>query len=316
MKSILVTGATGFIGSHLLPHLEQQNFSVKITTRQPSPQTSQNITPVKINNIDETTDWSEALTDVECVIHLAGRAHILQDTATDPEAEFYQTNTVATSNLVKQSIECGVKHFIFMSSIGAMTTLATETLTESSPCYPDTPYGHSKLQAEQNLKELCKNNPMTWTILRPPLIYGARNPGNMERLLKLVKTGLPLPFGAIKNCRSLLYVGNLVDAIAQCITHPNARNQTFIISDGEDLSTPALIRQIGTAMRKQPTLIPIPPQLLKLIAQPLGKGETIDRLAGSLTVDSGKIRKTLDWKPPFSVHQGLKNTVDWFLEKK
>ena len=316
MEQILITGATGFIGSHLLPHLQQQNLSIKITTRQSSPQLPNHITSVKIDNIDETTDWTEALQNIDCIIHLAARAHILKDEATDPESEFYQTNTAATTNLAKQAIEHGVKHFIFMSSIGAMTTLATETLTESSPCHPDTPYGRSKLQAEQNLKELCNNSTMTWTILRPPLIYGARNPGNMERLLKLVKTGLPLPFGGIKNCRSLLYVGNLVDALTHCITHPNARNQTFIISDGEDLSTPALVRQIGIAMGKEPTLIPIPPQLLKLIAQPLGKGETIDRLAGSLRVDSSKIRTTLNWKPPFSVNQGLKNTVDWFCENQ
>jgi nucleoside-diphosphate-sugar epimerase len=313
MKSILVTGATGFIGSHLLPNLEQQNFSLKITTRQTSPQTSQNITPIKINNIDDTTDWSEALAEVDCVIHLAARAHILQDTATDPETQFYQTNTLATANLVKQAITQGVKHFIFMSSVGAMATLSEETLTESSPCNPDTPYGKSKLQAEQELKQLCENTAMTWTILRPPLIYGPRNPGNMERLLKLVKTGLPLPLGGINNRRSLLYVGNLVDSITTCISHPNAKNQTFLISDGEDLSTPALIQKIGEAMGKSPALIPIPPTLLTLVAKPLGKEDTINRLAGSLAIDSNKIRTTLDWKPPFSVTQGLQNTVDWLV---
>ncbi|QDZ39378.1 NAD-dependent epimerase/dehydratase family protein [Euhalothece natronophila Z-M001] len=316
MKSILITGATGFIGSHLLPQLEQNNFSLKITTRQSSPQTSQHVTPIQINNIDETTDWSKALIGVDCVIHLAARAHILQDTSTDPETAFYQTNTAATANLVKPAIAQGVKHFIFMSSIGAMATTSEQILTETFPCQPDTPYGRSKLKAEQALKELCENSTMTWTILRPPLIYGPNNPGNMERLLKLVKTGLPLPLGGINNHRSLLYVGNLVNAITTCISHPKAKNQTFLISDGEDLSTPSLINQLGKAMGKSPMLIPITPQFLTVIAKPLGKEDTIKRLAGSLTVDNNKIRTTLDWNPPFSVTEGLQHTVDWFIKSK
>jgi nucleoside-diphosphate-sugar epimerase len=313
MEQILITGATGFIGGHLLPHLETQNFSLKIATRKTSPQCSQKIATVKIADIDESTDWSEALTNIDFVIHLAARAHILKEGATDPETEFYKTNTAATANLVKQAIAQGVKHIIFISSIGAMATLSEQTLTETSTCEPDTPYGRSKLQAEQALKQLCENSAMTWTILRPPLIYGPRNPGNMERLLKLVKTGLPLPLGGINNRRSLLYVGNLVDAITTCISHPDAKNQTFLVSDGEDLSTPALIHKIAQAMGKSPTLIPVPSKLLTLASKPLGKEDTVNRLIGSLAVNSKKIRTTLDWKAPFSVTQGLQNTVDWFV---
>ncbi|MDB9312972.1 NAD-dependent epimerase/dehydratase family protein [Spirulina sp. CS-785/01] len=315
MNQILVTGITGFIGTHLLSCLIQQNYSLNITTRNIHPETSPKITTVKIADINEVTNWDEALTNIDTVIHLAARAHLLQDNATNPEAEFHKTNTAATANLVQQSIAAGVKHFIFISSIGAMATLSPYPLTESSPCTPDTPYGRSKLQAEQALKELCANSSMTWTILRPPLIYGPRNPGNMARLLKLVNTGLPLPLGAINNRRSLLYVGNLVDAIITCLSHPNAKNQTFLISDGEDLSTPDLIRQIGQAMGKTPLLLPIPPTLLTSLAKPLGKQETVNRLIGSLPINSQKIRTTLNWTPPVTVSQGLQDTVNWYLNQ-
>jgi nucleoside-diphosphate-sugar epimerase len=208
-----------------------------------------------------------------------------------------------------------VKHFIFISSIGAMGTLSEQILTEKSPCHPDSPYGRSKLQAEQALIELCQNSPMTWTILRPTLVYGIGNPGNMERLMKLVKTGFPLPLGSIKNRKSFVYVGNLVDAIITCINHPNAKNQTFIVSDGDDLSTTDLIRRLGKALRKSPLLLPVPAELLRLTTKLLGKADIGDRLLGSLQVDSSKIRQMLDWTPPYTVDQGLQATADWFKSR-
>jgi nucleoside-diphosphate-sugar epimerase len=214
---------------------------------------------------------------------------------------------------VKQCLEGGVKHFIFLSSIGAVTTLSDTIINESSECNPDTPYGRSKLKAEMEIKQLCENSTMTYTILRPTLVYGANNPGNMERLLKLVAKGLPLPLGGVNNSRSLVYVGNLVDAIITCINHPNAKNQTFIVSDGEDLSTPELIRGIGKAMNKTPLLLPIPSSLIKIGTKLLGKAEAGDRLLGSLQVDSSKIRETLNWQPPYTVEEGLKITADWFI---
>ena len=156
---------------------------------------------------------------------------------------------------------------------------------------------------------------MTWTILRPTLVYGAGNPGNMERLMKLVKKGLPLPLGSINNQKSFLYVGNLIDAIATCIEHPHAKNQTFIISDGEDLSTSELIRRLGKALNKSPLLLPVPPDLLRLATKLLGKADIGDRLLGSLQVDSNKIRQMLDWTPPYTVDQGLQATADWFKSR-
>ena len=313
MNNILVTGGTGFIGSHLLPILSKQNLQVTLAVRNNS-SNELNIPYkiVKVSEIDENTDWTKALKEVATVIHLAARAHQLNDQAINPEAEFLRTNCEGTKTLVKVAIASGVKHFIFISSIGAMTTLSEHTLTEESPCHPDSPYGRSKLRAEQGLIELCQNSPMTWTILRPTLVYGAGNPGNMERLMKLINTGFPLPLGSINNRKSFVYVGNLVDAMIACLDHPNAKNQTFIVSDGEDLSTTDLIRRLGKALGKSPLLLPIPAELLRLTTKLLGKADIGDRLLGSLQVDSNKIRKMLDWTPPYTVDQGLQATADWF----
>jgi nucleoside-diphosphate-sugar epimerase len=309
MTSILVTGAMGFIGSHLLPLLEQKNHQIAIALRNPSNDSYKNYL---VGEIDDHTSWEKPLQGVDIVIHLAARAHILNESVANPEAEFDRVNTQGTINLVQQSIKAGVKHFIFLSSIGAVTTLSNNIINESSPCNPDTPYGKSKLKAEQAIEKLCQNSSMTYTILRPTLVYGPNNPGNMERLLALTAKNLPLPFASINNSRSLVYVGNLVDAIMTCIDHPNARNQTFIVSDGEDLSTPELIKRIGKAMGKSPLLLPFPPGLLKFGTKIIGKGNLGDRLLGSLQVDSSKIRTMLNWKPPYTVDQGLQTTADCF----
>ncbi|MEQ9667166.1 NAD-dependent epimerase/dehydratase family protein [Coleofasciculus sp. G2-EDA-02] len=321
MNAILITGATGFIGGCLVPLLTKQNMHIVAAVREKQNKLSSNITHVNVGNIDGSTRWGQALTDIDTVIHLAARAHILHDKAPNPEEEFLKANVQGTANLVKQSIAAGVNHFIFISSIGAMATLSDHLLTETSPCQPDAPYGRSKLQAEQALIDLASQSNMTWTILRPTLVYGSGNPGNMERLIKLINRGLPLPFGLVKNRRSLIYVGNLVDAIATCLTHPNAKNQTFLVSDGQDLSTPELIRKIAYHLERPCHLLPVPPSLLKMAGHlgdtieqftkrplPLNTS-TIDRLLGSLVVDSSHIRNTLNWQPPYTVDEGLSKTL-------
>jgi len=321
MKSALVTGSTGFIASHLIPLLIQQGWKVRAAIRNPTNKLPSKVSTANLGNIDGLTQWEPTLTDMDTVIHLAARTHILHDNTPNPEAEFLKVNVQGTANLVKQSIAAGVKHFIFISSIGAMATLSDHHLTETSPCQPDTPYGRSKLQAEQALIELASQSNMTWTILRPTLVYGSGNPGNMERLIKLINRGIPLPFGLVNNRRSLLYVGNLVNAIATCLTHPNAKNQTFLVSDGQDLSTPELIRKIAYHLERPCHLLPVPPSLLKLAGHlgdtieqftqrplPLNRS-TIDRLLGSLVVDSSHIRNTLNWEPPYTVDEGLSKTL-------
>ena len=309
------------MASHLLPRLLQDNLQVTAAVRNDSARLPAGVTSVTVGNIDGNTDWHSALKGINTVVHLAARAHILQDKATDPEAEFLRVNTEGTVNLVKQSIAAGVKRFVFMSSIGAMTSSSDRPLTESSPCQPDTPYGRSKLQAEQALVQLASQSNMTWTVLRPPLVYGAGNPGNMERLIKLVQKGLPLPFGAVKNRRSLVYVGNLVDAIASTLNHPQAANQTFLVSDGEDFSTPELIQKIAANLNHPCHLLSVPSSWLQLggklgdTVQNLSKKQlplntsTIDRLLGNLAIDSSQIQTTLNWQPPFTVDAGLAQTL-------
>lgn len=321
MKSVLITGATGFIANHLIPLLIKQDWLIKTVIRSESHQLPARVNPVNVGSIDSTTDWRNILQGINTVIHLAARAHILQEQAFNPEAEFFKVNTEGTANLVKQSIEAGVKHFVFISSIGAMATISNQPLTENSPCQPDTPYGRSKLQAEQALINLASQSSMTWTILRPTLVYGSGNPGNMERLIKLINRGLALPFGLVNNRRSFVYVGNLVDAIATTLTHPKATNQIFLVSDGQDLSTPELIRKIAYHMRRPCNLLPVPPSLLKLVGylgdtiqnlsqKPISLNtSTIDRLLGSLFIDSSHIQTTLKWQPPFSIDQGLEQTL-------
>lgn len=313
MTNVLVTGGSGFIGSHLLPLLHQQSLGITLAVRYNPPNKNDTSARIaQVGEIDDHTDWRTALDRVNTVIHLAARAHQLHDQATNPEAEFQRINCAGTKNLVKQAINSGVKHFIFVSSIGVVTSLSQNLINETTPCYPDTPYGRSKLDAEQSLIKLCQESNMTWTILRPTLVYGPNNPGNMERLLTLVNKHLPLPLDSIHNVRSLLYVGNLVDAIITCIEHPNAKNQTFMVSDGQDLSTPELIVRLGQALDKPAKLFPFPPSLLKLAAKTVGKEDIANRLLGSLQVDSRKIRETLNWTPPYHVDEGLKITADWF----
>lgn len=318
MKSVLVTGATGFVGRYLVNALlRQPSYRVIAATRR-SVALPTDIRVV--GNIDGQTEWCEALEGVDVVVHLAARAHVLNEQDANPEAEFLKVNTEGTTNLVNQAIAAGVQHFIFISSIGAVTSFSEIPVTEESPCQPDTFYGKSKLATEKALANLASTSTMEWTILRPTLVYGAGNPGNMERLVKLVNLGIPLPLGSIQNRRSFLYVENLVDAIATCVGNKNAYSQTFHISDGQDLSTPELIRLIANSTHHSCHLLPVPLWLLKSFGlagdfleqitsrQLPFNSQTVRKLTGSLVVDNRKICNILVWKPPFTVEMGLRKT--------
>ncbi len=332
MKTILVTGASGFVARHLIPLLLERGWHVKAAVR--NQQTFDvlqlrfsesalraNMTPVVVGEVDGKTEWQRSLEGVAAVVHLAARAHILHDKSPDPEREFFRVNVEGTGNLAEQSIRSGVKRFVFISSIGAMTSLSDEVLDEDSPCRPNTPYGCSKLKAERLLVELAQGSTMAWTILRPTLVYGPGNPGNMERLIRLVKSGFPLPFGGVRNRRSFLFVGNLVDAIVAGLERLNAVNRVFLVSDGEDLSTPDLIRRIAEHMNCPARLLPVPSNLLKMggwlgdfmeriaLRPFVLNGGVIERLLGSLAVDSRCIRTSLNWFSPFTVDEGLSLTV-------
>ena len=320
---VLVTGATGFIGGHLLPRLLQDRHEVVAAIRNENSvnKLSVTVSHICVGEIDGNTDWSEALSGIDTVIHLAGRAHILQENVAEEEAEFKRINVAGTANLVTQSLAAGVSRFIFISSIGAIATVNDCIVTEDTKPQPDTPYGRSKLEAETALFKLTENTPMSWTVLRPTLVYGEGNPGNMANLVKLIKLKLPLPFGAIDNRRSFLYVGNLVDAIAICTINSRAKNRVFLVSDLERVSTPDLIEQIAKSLDSNVTLIPLPLSVLKLLGNwgdivsnllqtslPISS-RVIHKLSGSLVVDNKNICHSLGWKPPYTLQQGLKNTT-------
>ena len=267
-----------------------------------------------IGDINGATDWSAALDGIEAVVHLAGRAHIMRDTAEDPLAAFRAVNRDGTLNLARQATNAGVKRLVFVSSVKVNgEERETGPYREATDGPPADPYGRSKYEAEEGLREIGAETGLEFVILRPPLIYGPGVKANFLALLKLCRKGWPLPFGAVANRRSLLYVGNLADAVAVSLDHPDAAGQTFLLRDGVDLSMAELIRKLSSALGRNATLLPVPVFLLRSLAALAGRGDVMRRTTGSLTIDDGHIRSRLDWRPPYTVEQGLQATADWFI---
>ena len=297
-----VTGASGFIGRHLLAALVKRGDEVTALVRRP-PQAA----PPGI--LVRPLDDPDALRGAEAVFHLAGRAHILHDDAADPLAEHRRVNTELTLRVARASAEAGA-HFLFVSSIAVHGLITSpEPLSEETPAAPVTPYGRSKLEAEQGLRRLQAEAGLRVTVLRPPLVYGPGNPGNMERLMRLIRRGLPLPLASIRNRRSFLYTGNLVDALLRCAGHPAAPGSTYVLADSRDLSTPELIRELARAMGLPARLLPFPPGVLGLVARAVGREADVERLTGSLFLDCSRIRRELGWSAPVAVEQGLHLTA-------
>jgi nucleoside-diphosphate-sugar epimerase len=282
---ILITGQNGFIGKALFKLLQQQKHQVQGTVRNKQ-KTQKNKDVVVVGNIGSTTDWRSALADIEVVIHLANRAHILNEQIRDPLAIFREVNVAGTIQLAKQAVELGVKRFIFVSSIkvnGEQTS--KHPFTASDKPNPQDPYAVSKLEAEKALYEISAKSSMELVIIRPPLVYGQGVKGNFERLTRLIKIGIPLPFAFISNKRSLISLENLVQILAKTVTHSKVANQTLLVSDKEDLSTPQLIKKIAASIGKPARLFHFPPTLLKIMGKLIGHGNTIERLTGNLQID-------------------------------
>ena len=314
--SYLVTGATGFVGAALCHKLRESGASVKVAYRQSGglPHFSPGVTPVAIGPIGPECKLSEALHRVDTVLHLAARAHVMREIATDPIAEFRAVNTLGTETLARQAANSGVRRFVYVSSIkvnGENTPFGT-SFTEADPHRPRDPYGISKSEAELALHRVTRETGMEIVIVRPPLVYGPGVKGNFLAMLKILHRGIPLPFGAIVNRRSLVYVENLVDALVLCATHPAAANNTYLVSDGDDVSTTELLRMLSQALGVPVWLIPVPPSFLTLGGAVLGKAAAFKRLLCSLVVDSSKIRRELGWKPPVGFQEGLQRTAEWF----
>lgn len=313
-KKILVTGANGFVGNVLTEDLLGRGYEVRAVVRHlasPVVVAADRLEWKAIGDIGPVTDWTSLLTDVDVVMHLAGRAHILNENTADPLAMFRATNTAGTAQLAKDAIRTGVKKFIFVSSIGVHGPQTSQPLNESSPINPSENYALSKWEAEEALRGLATSE-FPVTIVRPPLVYGPSCPGNFRRLLKLASSGFPLPFKSIDNRRSFVGVGNLSDFLIACIENPAANNQTFVIADEEVLSLSKLIFVLREMAGRKAWLFPIPTKILSLSMSLLGKKNLFDKIYRDLEVDSSFARRTLNWKQPKSMVSQLRNVSEWY----
>ena len=316
---VLLTGATGFVGAGLTKRIsELTNLQLFAAVRQQARSFPSGVTAVPVADLASDTDWGEALEGVEVVIHSAARVHIMNDEATDPLAEYRRVNVSGTLNLARQAVDAGVKRFVFISSIkvnGEGTPLGRSFKADDAPA-PADPYGVSKLEAERGLLALAHETGLEVVIIRPVLVYGPGVKANFLSMMSWLQRRLPLPLGAIHNKRSMVALDNLVDLIITCIDHPQAANEVFLVSDGEDLSTTELLRRTGRALGRPAMLLPVPESLLKFAARLLGKPGIAQRLCGSLQVDISKTRTLLGWTPPVTVDDALIKTARYFQDRR
>ncbi len=309
---VLVTGANGFVGRALCRELLGRDRRVRAVVRR-TDDPPEGCELRLVGEIGPDTDWGEALDGIDAVAHLAARVHVMRETAKDSIAAFRRTNVEGTLRLAEAAALAGVRRFVFLSSVKALGDASPDgPLTEASAAKPQDPYGASKWETEVGLARLAKETDLEIVILRPPLVYGPGVKGNFRSLIRLVDRGLPLPLGRVVNRRSLLYLGNLVDAIDRCLSHPAAAGQTYLLRDGEDLSTPDLVRRLAVALGRKALLFPVPRAVLKWAASCIGRKAEAERLLGSLTVDDGRLRWELGWQPPFTVDEGLAETAVWW----
>ena len=307
--TILVTGANGFIGSSLVRVLAQQKLPLRACVRNQDTTRQQDPSQCSVGDIGPNTDWTMALDGVTTVIHTAARQHVMRDTQQNVLDLFRQMNVLGSVNLARQAAAAGVRRFVFVSSIkvnGESTEPGRAFFADDVPA-PEDPYGVTKLETEKALLALAAETGLEVVIVRPPLVYGPKVKGNFASLMRAVKKGIPLPFGAIdSNRRSMVSVDNLVSLLITCSTHPQAKNEVFLVCDGEDLSTAELLRRLGMALAKPARLLPVPTVLLRLGATALGRHDLARRLFGNLQVDDRKTRSLLNWMPVQSVSDGLK----------
>lgn len=314
--TVLVTGATGFVGQALVGRLAADAVPVRAAVRNPVQLAGAQV--VAVGDIGPRTDWRTALAGVDCVVHLAARVHVMREQAADPLAEFRKVNVDGTLALARQAAAAGVRRFIFISSIkvsGESTAPGRPFAADDVPA-PVDPYGISKLEAERGLSALAAETRMEVVIIRPVLVYGPGVKANFRSMMAWLRRGMPLPLGAIHNQRSLVALDNLVDMIVTCLDHPAAAGQVFLVSDGEDLSTTGLLRRMGVALGKPARLLPVPATWLGGAARLLGRGDVAQRLCGSLQVDIEKTRRLLGWTPPVTVDEALRKTARHFLAQR
>lgn len=311
---IFLTGGTGFVGRPTLQALTAAGHQVvAVSHRRANHDDTAGVAWHPIPSLDTRIDWSRLLAGADAVVHLAGVAHIIDGNDAALAARYRAINCDATLALARAAVAAGVKRFVFMSSIRVHGNAAGGTVFhESDACTPSDEYGRSKLAAEDGLRAIARESALQVVCLRPPLVYGPGVGANFLRLLRWVDRGVPLPLGAIGNRRSFVYVDNLVAAIALALTHPRAAGETFLVSDGEYLSTPELLHRMAKAMDRRARLIAMPPGLLHAALRMLGRASDYQRLCGDAALDSAKIRATLGFTPPYSLDEGLAATVRWY----
>jgi nucleoside-diphosphate-sugar epimerase len=318
-KTFLVTGGSGFLGRALIERLVQlPDCSVVAPVRATSAVLPAGVRQLPLTSLNGTNDWSEALTDVDVVVHAAARVHVMKEVTSDPLAAFREVNVEATLNLARAAAASGVKRFIYISSIkvnGEGTAPGTAYSADDLPA-PIDPYGISKFEAEQGLKVLAADTGMEVVIIRPVLVYGPGVKANFLSMMRWLYRGVPLPFGAVHNQRSLVAIDNLVDLIVTCSDHPAAANQVFLVSDGEDVSTTQLLHKLAQALGTPARLLPIPAWLMSGAAALLGQRALSDRILGSLQVDISKNRQLLGWTPPVTLDKALSLTAQHFLDSR
>lgn len=324
----LVTGANGFIGKVLCSELALHGQFVRAALRSADSKL-ENCELASVGSIEGGTDWRNALRNIDVVIHLAAHVHITEDPVADSLAEFLKVNLHGTENLAQQASRAGVKRLVYVSSVkvnGESTSLAgnycasdsrkQKMFTETSSPDPQDSYAMSKWLAEMALQRIGKETGLEVVVVRPPLTYGPGVKGNFLKLLAAIEKGMPLPLAGAMNARSLVYVGNLVDALIACATHPSAAGQIYLISDGTAVSTAALVDKMAHALGRPNRSFYVPPKLLRGVAALLGRTAQVNRLIGALVLSDASIRSDLGWMPPYSFEQGLQATVDWYIAQR
>ena len=323
---VLVTGASGFLGRPVTRALLARGARVRGLARPGSAPLEPGVEPASAEGVHDREGLRRALAGADAVVHLAARVHVMRDDAADPLAEFRAVNVEGTRAVLEEAVHAGVRRFLFASSVKALGEGGEAVLTDDTPPAPADPYGVSKLEAEAVVRELADAAGVHAPILRFPLVYGPGVGANFLRLLRSVDRGIPLPFGSIRNRRSAVYAGNAAAAVVAALESPAAARETFLVSDGDDHSTPELVRRIARALGRPARLVPIPPVLFagagrmgdllsRVVPVPVTSA-MVDRLVGSLAVDPSRFFRLTGFTPPFTVEQGLAATAAWYRGKE